>query len=143
MKIRTGFVSNSSSSSFIVASNDENVQTTLTGHWDEMFASDNEHTNRFMKNIGPYAVDEIFDGDGFNDSWSNLRDLIHDYERDNYDAMSDTDKKFYEDLFSRWKYVHEITIGDTGDGYGRISTALRRSFPRNYKSDNIEVVLID
>jgi len=140
MKIRNGFVSNSSSSSFVIGSN-EKLDKTLKENFTEFFPAENERTKEFIKLLAD-EIDwefESYDGHETMETWKEYEKYHRDGWGQYNEEIPEEDIKLYKPFFDNWKYVHFIRIPSDGDGGTRLSQALRYAFPREYKSEKCEI----
>jgi len=146
MKIRSGFVSNSSSSSFIIGSNDEKCDETIIKNFEEIFTADS-YASDLINAIKNQLENEFDYGEIDTKTWHNIDEvkghIRNDYWEDISEEEIEGESLIYKDMFEDWKYVHEITFADGGDGGSRITAAMRASFPHNFKNENIEIKLIN
>jgi len=147
MKIRKGFVSNSSSSSFLIGTNEESLEKTLTEEFTKLFPAEGI-TKEFIEAIAEHATYEMFCHTDYDTkTWSCLASVrdhyLNEYYRYDIEHRDQVEEDIinYKDLFENWKYVHHIAIPDRGCGGTSLSSALRATFPREYKSENMEIKL--
>jgi len=140
MKIRNGFVSNSSSSSFIIGSNDR-IEDTMKKNFSKWFPATDERTKDFIQRIANELGWEIGMWDSNSESFETWKDFVKHEERNMYSGyeMSEDTIKKYKPFFEKWKYVHIIDIPSDGDGGTRLSQALRYTFPREFENEDCEV----
>ena len=140
MKIRNGFVSNSSSSSFVIGSN-ENFHNTLENNFVDWFPAENERTKELIKLLAE-EIGWEFDSYDHHETLSSWESYIDKYRNDwgEYnEELPEEEVTFYKPLFDKWKYVHFLSIPSSGDGGTRLSAALRFSFPKEFINDKCEV----
>ena len=142
MKIRNGFVSNSSSSSFVIGSN-ENFHDTLEHNFAEWFPAEHERTKEFIKLLAEEMgwEFECYDHHETITSWKSYVDHYRNSYGDWNEEIPKEEVAFYKPLFDKWKYVHFVSIPSSGDGGTRLSAALRYSFPKEFISDKCEVYI--
>jgi len=141
MKIRMGFVSNSSSSSFIIGSN-TTLEKTLSENFAEWFPAENERTKDFIRRIANELSWDISYWDSCGtESFENWKDFCKNEEQNMYSGyeMSQDTIDLYKPFFEKWKYVHVLSIPSDGDGGTRLSQVLRYTFPRNFSNKNCEI----
>jgi len=135
MKIRTSFVSNSSSSSFIVGSNCSSFEQTIEDNWEEIFPAHGA-ARMLIRELRRYAVYELEDHNTWPD-WNSF--LVHVKNNWWSEGLTEECEAIWKPFFDNWKFVHEVTIKDGGDGGGRIEGALRTAMPKEFKDKNIEI----
>jgi len=133
-------VSNSSSSSFIVGSN-ETLENTIKKNFIKWFPSTNEITTNFLQTLANEICWDIYNWDSSTESFETWKDFVKNEERHMYSGyeMSEDTIKRYKPFFEKWKYVHLLSIPSSGDGGTRLSCALRNTFPRNFENEDCEI----
>jgi hypothetical protein len=141
MKIRKGFVSNSSSSSFIIASN-LSIRETLEQEWENIFPARDTSTIAFMKELKNRSIEELLEWEREPITWSSFAQWNEAFLKDFRCSPRKEEMNTYTNLFNKWKYVHEISIPGDGDGGNFLLQALRDSFPKDYCGQNVEIMII-
>jgi len=148
MKIRNGFVSNSSSSSFIIGSNNPKIKELLIEQFDKIFTSDSWPAKDLITAFKNELEIELDYGEYDIKTWKsydNLKSHIRNdwlgYSDDLTDEEVEEDSQIHKALFENWKYVHEITFADNGDGGSKISAVMKDCFPYNFKNESLEIKL--
>jgi hypothetical protein len=142
MKIRHGFVSNSSSSSFVIGSN-EQLDDTIEKNLSEIFPSNDERTQGFFELLAREISWEM-DMWGEHETWDSWNDFCKDWLTDGYiGEMPEDVIQFFKPFFDKWKYVHELRIPSNGDGGTRLSQVFRYAFPREFENANCQIKIDD
>jgi len=126
MKKRNGFVSNSSSSSFIVCHNTRLVD----GAFDEIFKVEGQFAN-LLKELGRQLYDDLqYNCDGHIETYSSYTSWEDHYKNDYYsEGPSKEEAEQYKAFFDKWKYVSRIRIPGGGDGGTSLTHIMRDEFP--------------
>ena len=136
MKIRIGFVSNSSSSSFLIASNDD-LEEVLRKIWNDFFNTNEDRIKFFIDHLFKKILDEIKFEEITHETWDSLKNFeIELKER----WVETSDIEFiWKPLFEKWKYVHELTIPDRGQGGSHISEIIINFLSKSFSSKEYEL----
>ena len=149
MKKRNGFVSNSSSSSFLIGSNNySNTENAIIQNFEKIFAAgpDDNNVNALVSTFKTELAYEFDYGNIETTTWRSLDELREYIKREwynDFNADIDEDIGVHKALFEKWKYVHEVSFADSGDGGSKLTTILRNCFPHNFISDEIEIRIWD
>lgn len=131
MKIRSGFVSNSSSSSFIVAKPKNGVPLSEII---DFYGISDEHGRILQENLAILIWDALNYGDSFSGAENYFRMLISDKEWEEKRGLATThDAKWYnkvEECRTKWNEFVRIEVGDC------CNSELRVPFDVSYELDN-------
>jgi hypothetical protein len=148
MKIRNGFVSNSSSSSFLVFSKQKTLYDALKEGFDEIFAipdvEERSPSERFCNQMKPFWLEQLSNGE-YNDFWSNemvnadCPESVVNVVSSEEEWTKYVDDKLTDDvkeLFASGWNCFMLDVPDGGDG-GSLLQNISRHFVRPLKGETI------
>lgn len=138
MKIRSGFVSNSSSSSFLIGTNSDEFTTLMEKSFPIIFEGKTEQSIKFIENL---ASDVAYDLCDEITLFKNIGEAEFYLREDCWlddEGMQEEINKFKE-LFENWDFVYKLCVKDGGEGGTQLTSALRSSFPHYFKNSQLEI----
>lgn len=144
VKIRTGFVSNSSSSSFIIGANTDDLETVLYKNFKYLFPADNDNTKTFIEYISCFAASDLV-----KDSihWSSLQEFETEFKVNRGKILQGGVRIPYNPyfdispFFEKWNHVFLIDIPTESCGGTALMDAMNAGFPEDFKNDDLEITL--